>query len=148
MQADLKTCAALGVYGTCAITAQNTCGVTGVHAVPADAVLTQIEAVLDDLAVAAVKTGVLATPALVSAVDVVGDGASTLTCPCPRRHGQQPRHRLHVRRSAGRRRADDRCTPAGEGLRLRALTGRRGGSATATATDHFGRAVVRRPGPS
>ena len=71
IQADLKTFAALGVYGTCAITAltaQNTCGVAGVHVVPADFVVAQIEAVLNDLAVAAVKTGMLATPDIVSAV--------------------------------------------------------------------------------
>lgn len=71
IQADLKTFAALGVYGTCAVTAltaQNTCGVDGIHVVPADFVVAQIEAVLADLAVAAVKTGMLATPAIVSAV--------------------------------------------------------------------------------
>jgi len=71
IQADLKTFAALGVYGTCAITAltaQNTCGVAGIHVVPADFVVAQIEAVLGDLPVAAVKTGMLATPAIVSAV--------------------------------------------------------------------------------
>ena len=71
IQADLKTFAALGVYGTCAITAltaQNTCGVAGIHVVPADFVVAQIEAVLDDLPVSAVKTGMLATPAIVSAV--------------------------------------------------------------------------------
>ena len=71
IQADLKTFAALGVYGTCAVTAvtaQNTRGVSGIHVVPADFVVDQVEAVLDDLAVAAVKTGMLATPAIVAAV--------------------------------------------------------------------------------
>lgn len=71
IQADLKTFAALGVYGTCAITAltaQNTCGVRGIHVVPAEFVVEQVEAVLGDLDVAAVKTGMLATPAIVSAV--------------------------------------------------------------------------------
>jgi hydroxymethylpyrimidine/phosphomethylpyrimidine kinase len=71
VQADLKTFAALGVYGACAITAltaQNTRGVTGIHVVPAEFVVEQVEAVLDDLTVAAVKTGMLATPAIVSAV--------------------------------------------------------------------------------
>lgn len=71
IQADLKTFAAFGVYGTCAITAltaQNTRGVSGVHMVPAEFVVDQIEAVLGDLAVAAVKTGMLATSAIVSAV--------------------------------------------------------------------------------
>ena len=54
IQADLKTFAALGVYGASAITAltaQNTLGVREVHAVPGDIVAAQIEAVLDDLPV-------------------------------------------------------------------------------------------------
>jgi hydroxymethylpyrimidine/phosphomethylpyrimidine kinase len=71
VQADLKTFAALGVYGASAITAvtaQNTVEVRGVHAVPAEFVTAQVEAVLDDLTVAAVKTGMLATAATVRAV--------------------------------------------------------------------------------
>jgi hydroxymethylpyrimidine/phosphomethylpyrimidine kinase len=71
LQADLITFAALGVFGTCAvsaITAQNTLGVRRVHPVPADVVIDQLEAVLDDLPVAAVKTGMLATPAIVTAI--------------------------------------------------------------------------------
>jgi len=71
IQADLKTFAALGVFGTSAITAltaQNTRGVDGVHAVPAPFVVAQVEAVLDDLSVAAVKTGMLATADIVGAV--------------------------------------------------------------------------------
>jgi len=71
IQADLKTFAALGVFGTSAITAltaQNTAGVRGVHAVPTPFVLAQIEAVLEDLPVAGVKTGMLATAATVTAV--------------------------------------------------------------------------------
>lgn len=71
LQADLTTFAALGVFGTCAVTAvtaQNTLGVRGIHAVPADFVVAQIEAVLDDLPVSAVKTGMLATPAVLTAV--------------------------------------------------------------------------------
>jgi len=71
IQADLKTFAALGVFGTSAITAltaQNTAGVRGVHPVPAPFVVAQIEAVLDDLPVAAVKTGLLATAEIVRAV--------------------------------------------------------------------------------
>jgi hydroxymethylpyrimidine/phosphomethylpyrimidine kinase len=71
IQADLKTFAALGVFGTSAITAltaQNTVGVRGVHAVPADFVAAQVEAVLDDLPVAATKTGMLATAEVVHAV--------------------------------------------------------------------------------
>ncbi len=71
IQADLKTFAACGVYGASAITAltaQNTRGVWGVHTVPADFVRAQVEAVLDDLAVAATKTGMLATADIVATV--------------------------------------------------------------------------------
>jgi hydroxymethylpyrimidine/phosphomethylpyrimidine kinase len=71
IQADLKTFAALGVFGASAVTAltaQNTQGVRGIHAVPAGFVVEQIDAVLDDLPVAAVKTGMLATATIVSAV--------------------------------------------------------------------------------
>ena len=62
LQADLKTFSALGVYGATvvtAVTAQNTKGVTAVHLVPADIVSAQIDAVFSDLAVTAVKTGML-----------------------------------------------------------------------------------------
>ncbi|ASW53583.1 bifunctional hydroxymethylpyrimidine kinase/phosphomethylpyrimidine kinase [Plantactinospora sp. KBS50] len=62
IQADLKTFAALGAYGTSvvtAVTAQNTREVTAVHAVPAGVVADQLEAVLSDFRVRAVKTGML-----------------------------------------------------------------------------------------
>jgi hydroxymethylpyrimidine/phosphomethylpyrimidine kinase len=62
IQADLKTFTALGVYGASvitALTAQNTRGVTGVHKVPADFIIAQFDAVTSDLAIAAVKTGML-----------------------------------------------------------------------------------------
>ncbi|HUE86294.1 MAG TPA: bifunctional hydroxymethylpyrimidine kinase/phosphomethylpyrimidine kinase [Vicinamibacterales bacterium] len=71
IQADLKTFAAHGVYGTSAITAltaQNTRGVIGVHAVPAAFVTLQIEAVAGDIGCDAVKTGMLATSGIVEAV--------------------------------------------------------------------------------
>ena len=71
IQADLKTFAAFGVYGTSAITAltaQNTIGVTGVHVVPAEFVTAQIEAVVSDIGCDAVKTGMLASAATVEAV--------------------------------------------------------------------------------
>ncbi len=71
IQADLKTFAALGVFGTSAITAltaQNTRGVRGVHTVPVDFVVAQIETVLEDLPVAATKTGMLATAPILLAV--------------------------------------------------------------------------------
>jgi hydroxymethylpyrimidine kinase/phosphomethylpyrimidine kinase len=71
IQADLKTFAALGVYGTSAltaITAQNTIGVTAVQALSADLVTAQIEAVAGDMRLDVVKTGMLATSAIVEAV--------------------------------------------------------------------------------
>lgn len=71
IQADLKTFAAHGVYGTSAITAltaQNTRGVSGVHVVPAEFVTLQIETVVSDIGCDAVKTGMLATSAIVEAV--------------------------------------------------------------------------------
>ena len=71
IQADLKTFAALGVYGTCAITAvtaQNTLGVIAVAPLSADLVTAQIEAVAADIAIHATKVGMLATSAIVEAV--------------------------------------------------------------------------------
>jgi hydroxymethylpyrimidine/phosphomethylpyrimidine kinase len=71
IQADLKTFAAAGVYGTCAITAvtaQNTLGVIAWEPVATDLVIAQIEAVAGDLPPDAVKTGMLATAAIVEAV--------------------------------------------------------------------------------
>ncbi len=71
IQADLKTFAAHGVYGTSAITAitaQNTKGVAAVQALPADMVIAQIEAIAGDIGADAVKTGMLATAAIVEAV--------------------------------------------------------------------------------
>lgn len=71
IQADLKTFAAFGVYGAAAIaalTVQDTRGVRETHEVPADFVAHEVEAVLADLAPAAVKTGMLLTAAVVEAV--------------------------------------------------------------------------------
>lgn len=71
IQADLKTFHALGVYGASAITAltaQNTQGVRGVDAVAPQFVSDQIAAVLDDLDVGAIKTGMLANAGVVRAV--------------------------------------------------------------------------------
>ena len=71
IQADLKTFAALGVYGAStltAITAQNTVGVTAVHEIPTDIITAQIDAVLTDIGADAVKTGMLSSPAIVRAV--------------------------------------------------------------------------------
>jgi hydroxymethylpyrimidine/phosphomethylpyrimidine kinase len=71
IQADLKTFAAFGVYGTsaiAAITAQNTRSVVAWEAVGTDLVISQIETVAADIDVHATKTGMLATAALVEAV--------------------------------------------------------------------------------
>jgi len=71
IQADLKTFAAFGVYGASvltALTAQNTRGVVAVDAVAAGFVMAQLEAVLSDLEVGAIKTGMLANAAIVGAV--------------------------------------------------------------------------------
>jgi hydroxymethylpyrimidine/phosphomethylpyrimidine kinase len=71
IQADLKTFAALGVYGASvitALTAQNTTGVTGIQQVPAEFVTAQIDAVFSDLAVGAVKIGMVAHPPVMDAI--------------------------------------------------------------------------------
>lgn len=71
IQADLKTFAALGVYGTSAITAvtaQNTVGVIAASTLPSDIVAAQIEAVASDIQIHATKTGMLGTAAIVEAV--------------------------------------------------------------------------------
>ena len=71
IQADLKTFCAFGVYGASvvtALTAQNTRRVSAIEAVAPQLVATQLEAVLSDLDVAAVKTGMLANAAIVDVV--------------------------------------------------------------------------------
>jgi hydroxymethylpyrimidine/phosphomethylpyrimidine kinase len=74
IQADLKTFAAISVYGSSvitAITAQNTVAVTAVHEIPVDIIVAQIDAVMDDIGADAVKTGMLSSPEI---VEVVADG--------------------------------------------------------------------------
>ncbi|MCB5168574.1 bifunctional hydroxymethylpyrimidine kinase/phosphomethylpyrimidine kinase [Streptomyces bambusae] len=71
IQADLKTMLALGVHGmsvVTAVTAQNSVGVHGVWELPPEAVTAQYRAVVDDIGVQAVKTGMLASAALVETV--------------------------------------------------------------------------------
>ncbi len=71
VQADLKTFAALGVYGASAltaITAQNTVAVTAVHELPTDLIASQIQAVVSDIGVDAVKTGMLSSSEIVGVV--------------------------------------------------------------------------------
>ncbi len=71
IQADLKTFQALGVYGMSAITAltaQNTVGVRAVHEAPPDMVAAQIDAVVEDIGVDGVKTGMLSSAPIIRAV--------------------------------------------------------------------------------
>lgn len=69
IQADLKTITLLGSYGASAITAltaQNTRGVQSIHGIPPSFVRDQIDAVLSDLPIDLIKTGMLHTPAIIS----------------------------------------------------------------------------------
>ena len=71
IQADLKTFSALGCFGMTAITAltaQNTCGVRAIHGVPPQMLTDQIDAVVKDIGVDAVKIGMLHSPEIVQAV--------------------------------------------------------------------------------
>lgn len=71
IQADLKTFQALGVYGAStltAITAQNTLGVTAVHEIPTNVIAAQMDAVLSDIGVDAVKLGMLSSAEIISTV--------------------------------------------------------------------------------
>jgi hydroxymethylpyrimidine/phosphomethylpyrimidine kinase len=71
IQADLKTFAALGCYGMTAITAitaQNTVGVRAIHGVPSGVLKAQIEAVVEDIGVDAIKIGMLHSPEIVQVV--------------------------------------------------------------------------------
>jgi hydroxymethylpyrimidine/phosphomethylpyrimidine kinase len=71
IQADLKTFQAFGVYGAsvlCAITAQNTLGVRAVHNIPTDIVAAQIDAVLEDIGVDGLKTGMLSSADIITTV--------------------------------------------------------------------------------
>jgi hydroxymethylpyrimidine/phosphomethylpyrimidine kinase len=77
IQADLKTFSALGVYGASvitALTAQNTLGVTGVFPVPASFVAAQLDAVLADLDVAAIKIGMVADITVIETLAARLDG--------------------------------------------------------------------------
>ena len=81
IQADLKTVMALGGYAATAITAvtaQNTLGVRAVHTLPAELVTAQSRAVLDDIGADAIKTGMLATAAIVEAVADLLDAAADI----------------------------------------------------------------------
>ncbi|HHI89183.1 MAG TPA: hydroxymethylpyrimidine/phosphomethylpyrimidine kinase, partial [Hellea balneolensis] len=76
LQADLKTCAAFGVYGMTAVTAitvQNTLGVSHVEVLSADLVVAQIRAVLEDMGTDVIKIGMLGRAETVEAVADVLD---------------------------------------------------------------------------
>jgi hydroxymethylpyrimidine/phosphomethylpyrimidine kinase len=82
IQADLKTFAALGVYGLTvitAITAQNTVGVRAVQEIDPETIAAQLDAVAEDFAISALKTGMLSSAPI---IDVVASGI--------RRHGLRP----------------------------------------------------------
>lgn len=83
IQADLKAMAANGVFGMSvitSITAQNTKGVTAVHDLPVSVIEAQLDAIFDDFEVAAVKTGMLSSVAIVEAVSrrLQKNGVATL----------------------------------------------------------------------
>jgi hydroxymethylpyrimidine/phosphomethylpyrimidine kinase len=84
--ADLRTFATCGVHGclaVCAVTVQNTVGVTGVHQIPPETVAAQIASVAGDIGLDAAKTGMLATTEIIEAVaeacDAAGIGATGRT---------------------------------------------------------------------
>jgi hydroxymethylpyrimidine/phosphomethylpyrimidine kinase len=71
LQADVRTCALLGVHALCAVTAvtvQNTVGVRGFHTVPEPTIAAQIEVVANDIGIQAAKTGMLASAEIIDAV--------------------------------------------------------------------------------
>lgn len=71
IEADLKTMTVLGCFGMAAITsvtAQNTTGVYGIHDIPPEMVSKQIDVVIEDIGVDAVKIGMLSSPEIILAV--------------------------------------------------------------------------------
>ena len=71
IQADLKTFAALGIYGTSAITAvtaQNFLRIDALTCLPVSLVVSQIRSVLSDIGVEAIKTGMLGSPDIIQGV--------------------------------------------------------------------------------
>src|SRR5271170_2603316 len=88
IQADLKAFARCGVHGMTAITAitaQNTVGVTSVHAVPEAMILAQVRAVASDIGIDAVKVGMLGSAqtvlAVARALDELPDGTPVVVDP-------------------------------------------------------------------
>ena len=88
IQADLKAFAAAGVHGMTAITAitaQNTVGVTAVHAIPPDIIIAQVRAVASDIGIDAIKIGMLGTvetiEAVIAALDELPSGTPVVLDP-------------------------------------------------------------------
>jgi hydroxymethylpyrimidine/phosphomethylpyrimidine kinase len=111
VQADLRTFAALGVYGASvvtALTAQNTREVRAIHYAPPDIVAAQIAAVLEDFAVAAIKIGMLGS------AEIAGAVADALSAPSPRPSPQRASARTPVSRLALGR-GGESLLPWGEG---------------------------------
>ncbi len=117
VQADLKTFAALGVYGASvvtALTAQNTQGVRAIHLAPPEIVAAQIEAVLEDFAVAAIKIGMLGS------AEIAGVVAETLGLPSPQALARESPSRERASFDAPGGRAGASLLPlAGEGGRAK-----------------------------
>src|SRR5436309_15188664 len=75
LQADLRTCALLGVHGLVAVTAvtvQNSVGVKGFHVVPEETIAAQIEVVASDIGLQAAKTGMLASKEIIATIAGTG----------------------------------------------------------------------------
>lgn len=98
IQADVKTMTAFGVHGMSAITAvtaQNSRGVSGVWELPVDAMTAQFRAVVDDIGVDAIKTGMLGSAAMTRAVarllaDTFGTTVPLVVDPvCASKHGDR-----------------------------------------------------------
>ena len=94
IQADLKTVTCLGGYGMTAITAltaQNTLGVFGMHAVPADFIAQQIELCLSDIGADAIKTGMLHSAGVIMTVAAhLPDGVPLVVDPVMAAKGGSP----------------------------------------------------------
>src|SRR6202011_4790167 len=90
IQADLKTFAAVGVYGVTvitAITAQNTVGVRAVQEIDLDVIGAQLDAVAEDFSIGALKTGMLSSAAI---IEIVAAGIQRYPLAPPRRRPPRP----------------------------------------------------------
>ncbi len=85
IQADVKTFQELGVFGTTAITAltdQNTLGVHGIFEVPSSFVQKQVQTVLDDFSIKAIKTGMLFSTEIIEVVAKIITGSTKHSVDC------------------------------------------------------------------